>query len=125
MKKWPVYFKERLWVGDKDGDVGIATLWTSKEIIVEGLSSGTKKRVAVVGQLYSLRGGEYIFRNIWANPRHRARIDARASVCTFVAGFSPSSNLWYSFCRAGALFLMGIKYSIVSRESFPALIWVL
>ena len=109
MKKWPVYFKERLWVGDKDGDVGIATLWTSKEIIVEGLSSGTKKRVAVVGQLYSLRGGEYIFRNIWANPRHRARIDARASVCAFVTGFFPSSNLWYANCRAGAPFLMGTK----------------
>ena len=71
MKKWPVYFKERLWVGDKDGDVGIATLWTPKENIVEGLSLETKKRVAVVGQLYSLRGGEYIFRNIWANPQIR------------------------------------------------------
>jgi thymidylate synthase len=71
MKKWPVYFKERLWRGDKNGDVGIATLWTPKENIVEGLSLKAKKRVAVVGQLYSLRGGEYIFRNIWANPRIR------------------------------------------------------
>jgi len=68
MKKWPVYFKERLWVGNKDGDVGIATLWTPKENIVENLSLEVKKRVTVVGQLYSLRGGEYVFRNIWANP---------------------------------------------------------
>lgn len=71
MKKWPVYFRERLWLGDKNGDVGIATLWTPKENIVEGLSLEAKKRVAVVGQLYSLRGGEYIFRNIWANPQIR------------------------------------------------------
>jgi len=71
MKKWPIYFKERLWLGDRKGDIGITTLWTPKEVMVEGLSSEAKKRVSVVGQLYSLRGGEYIFRNIWANPRIR------------------------------------------------------
>jgi hypothetical protein len=48
---------------------------------------------------------------------------ARASDCALVTGFLFSSNLWYSFCRAGASFLMGINHFIGSIVSVPALIW--
>ena len=72
VRGWPRYFKERLWLGNvKTGEVAIATLWTAKEKIVAALGARAKSRVAVVGQLYSARGSEYIFRNIWANPRIR------------------------------------------------------
>lgn len=66
MKNWPVYFKERLWFGNvKTGYIGVATLWTPKEKIV----SLMPENVAVVGQLYTQGGIEFIIRNLWANPR--------------------------------------------------------
>lgn len=69
---WPLYYKERLWLGDtKNGYIGIATLWSSKEKIVELISEEVKSKIAVVGQLYTKRGVEYVFRNVWLNPKIR------------------------------------------------------
>ncbi len=52
--------------------------------------------------------------------RHCVRMAARASNCALVTGFLFSSNLWYSFWRAGASFLMGINHFIGSMVSVPA-----
>lgn len=66
MKNWPIYFKERLClVNPKEGFIGIATCWTPKEKIALSMPD----KVAVVGQLYTKGGIEYIIRNLWANPR--------------------------------------------------------
>lgn len=72
MNNWPVYYRERIWLGNVDtGYVGIATLWTPKEDLVRSISSELKNKISAVGQLYTKRGSEYIFRNIWANPKVR------------------------------------------------------
>ena len=69
---WPVYYKERIWLGNiEKGFVGIVTLWTPKEKIVEKIDNGVREKIACVGQLYTRRGAEYVFRNIWANPKIR------------------------------------------------------
>jgi len=66
IKKWPIYFNERLWlVNPEKGFIGVATLWTPKEKIAPEMPSS----VAVVGQLYTKAGIEYIVRNLWARPQ--------------------------------------------------------
>lgn len=71
-KDWPIYFKERLWTGNlENGYIGIATLWTPKERVIELIDEELKNKVAVVGQFYSKTGAEYIFKNVWANPKIR------------------------------------------------------
>ena len=72
MGNWPLYYRERIWQGNVDsGYIGIATLWTSKDSLVKSLPASIRNKVSVVGQLYTKRGAEYIFRNIWANPKIR------------------------------------------------------
>jgi len=72
MSDWPVYYRERLWLGNIDkGYIGIATLWTPKEKVTKFIDEKLKEKIAVIGQLYTKRGVEYIFRNIWANPKIR------------------------------------------------------
>jgi thymidylate synthase len=67
-KNWPVYFKEVLKLGDLKSNVGIVTLWTPLEKIVSGLKETS---YALVGQLYSQGGVNFIVRNILANPKIR------------------------------------------------------
>jgi thymidylate synthase len=68
MSDWPIYFKNNLYVGDVESAVGVATLWTKKELIGEHLD---KTKYNLVGQLYSKKGINYILRNILANPHTR------------------------------------------------------
>ncbi|MCX6702546.1 MAG: thymidylate synthase [Candidatus Wolfebacteria bacterium] len=65
---WPIYFKNNLYIGDAESSVGVATLWTKKELIGEHLD---KARYNLVGQLYSKKGINYIIRNILAKPNIR------------------------------------------------------
>ena len=66
MGDWPVYYRERLWLGNVDkGYIGIATLWTPKEKVAKFIDEELKEKIAVIGQLYTKRGVEYIFRNIY------------------------------------------------------------
>ena len=72
MKDWPKYYKERLWLGDVDeGFVGIVTLWTPIEVFSSLVDDRLKKKVSVIGQLHTKRGVEFIFRNLWLNPKIR------------------------------------------------------
>jgi thymidylate synthase len=68
MSDWPIYFKNNLYIGDAESSVGVATLWTKKELIGETLD---KSKYNLVGQLYSKKGINYILRNILANPHIR------------------------------------------------------
>ena len=71
MNDWPIYFKNNLYIGDPESNVGVATLWTKKELIGESLD---KSKYNLVGQLYSKKGINYILRNILANPTTRTII---------------------------------------------------
>lgn len=65
---WPPYFKNQLHIGDENASVGVATLWTRRELIADKLD---KSRYCLVGQLYSKKGINYIVRNILAKPSIR------------------------------------------------------
>lgn len=65
---WPLYFRDRLLVGDFDSSVGVATLWMPKENVAGELKSSW---YSVCGQLYTKRGINPLLRNILANPRIR------------------------------------------------------
>lgn len=62
----PKYYANQLIVGN--GRVAIVTGWTKKEKIYEQLSEKAKENVALMGQLYSKEGINYIIRNIFLNP---------------------------------------------------------
>lgn len=65
---WPIYFKNNLYIGDTESGVGVATLWTRRELIADFLD---KSKYNLVGQLYSKKGINYIIRNILAHPHIR------------------------------------------------------
>ena len=69
---WPIYFKDRLIVGDFNSSVGVATLWMPKESVAETLCyPACGALYSVCGQLYTKRGINPLLRNILANPRIR------------------------------------------------------
>jgi len=65
---WPVYFKDKLIIGDLSSNIGIATLWMPKESVAAAMDS---QLFAVCGQLYTKRGINPLLRNILANPNIR------------------------------------------------------
>lgn len=65
---WPIYFKDRLIVGDFNSSVGVATLWMPKENVANALDSSS---YSVCGQLYTKRGINPLIRNLLANPKIR------------------------------------------------------
>ena len=71
MKDKPLYYKDRLWAGGEEGFVGVVTLWSRVGAIADLIDKKLAKKVAVVGQLHTKRGIEFIFRNIWLKPRLR------------------------------------------------------
>jgi len=63
------YFKEQLIVGNPESAVAVATLWSKKEKVAEGLP---RELFAAMGQLYSpTRGLDPLVRNLIANPSIR------------------------------------------------------
>ena len=68
-KTWPLEFKEKLILGSIGSNVGILTLWTTKELIAEKLDP---KSFAVIGNFYDVFNGlEPFVRNCLANPKLR------------------------------------------------------
>src|SRR3989344_543157 len=65
---WPVYYTNDLIIGDPAKNVGVVTLWTMRKQIADGLDPGS---FAVVGNLYSTMGINWIVRNTLANPNVR------------------------------------------------------
>lgn len=63
--QWPVCFSDTVTIGNRDASVGIVTLWTKKEFILNHLHLD---QYAIVGQLYSKdEGVNGIIRNLLAN----------------------------------------------------------
>lgn len=63
---WPLYYKDKLVLGNLKSNVGLVTLWTPVQTIV---SKVNKEQFCLAGQLYSKRGINFIIRNILANPQ--------------------------------------------------------
>ena len=70
MDKWPRYYQNQLIVNDGMG-VAVVCGWTKKELLWNNLSEEARKKVSVVGQLYSKEGINYIIRNIFLNKNIR------------------------------------------------------
>ena len=66
--RWPVYYADNLIVGNINSNIGICTLWIPKEKVANNLN---KNLYAVIGNLYSSGGINFIIRNILANPKIR------------------------------------------------------
>jgi len=68
-QNWPQEFYEKLKIGDLQSNVGIATLWTFKEVVFKELDPTF---YAVVGNFYDRQNGlEPLIRNCLANPNIR------------------------------------------------------
>lgn len=65
---WPLFFKDQLEIGNRESQVGICTLWTEKEKIMERIG---KEEYCVIGNLYTAMGINAMIKNILANPRIR------------------------------------------------------
>ncbi len=70
-QEWPIYYAENLVVGDDSSSVGVATLWTPKELFEKKLTAGTYR---IIGQLYSNDGINPLLRNVLASPTIRTII---------------------------------------------------
>ncbi len=67
--QWPQQYKEKLIVGNLESNIGIATLWSVKEMIADKLD---KESFAVIGQFYDKKNAiEPFIRNCLANPNIR------------------------------------------------------
>lgn len=67
-KNWPIYYGKLVTLGSADSTVGIATLWTKKDIFVNKLD---KNSYHAIGQLYSKLGINFMLRNMFAFPKIR------------------------------------------------------
>lgn len=68
-QKWPQEFKEKLKIGNLRSNVGIATLWTFKDVVYRDLDPMS---YALVGQYYDKQNAlEPLMRNCLANPNIR------------------------------------------------------
>ncbi|MFA5080859.1 MAG: thymidylate synthase [Candidatus Paceibacterota bacterium] len=66
-KTWPKYYQNQLIIND--GEIAVVCGWTKKEAVWNVFSEKAKSKVAIMGQLYSKEGINYIIRNIFLNPR--------------------------------------------------------
>jgi len=66
---WPQEFNEKLIVGDLNSNIGIAVLWSFKEVVARDLD---KEDYAVLGNYYDRQNAlEPLVRNCLANPNIR------------------------------------------------------
>ena len=64
--RWPLYYSDTIHVANLDSGIGILTLWTKKERVIEKIS---EKDYSFIGQLYSKEYGlQILVRNLLANP---------------------------------------------------------
>lgn len=95
---WPLYFKDNLIYGNPKSEIAITTLWTPAKAIAEKIDPNL---FAVVGQLYSKEGINFILRNILANPNIRHMIvcgtelsgSGKALVDFFAKGVDKNNNI--------------------------------
>ncbi|MFH1822202.1 MAG: hypothetical protein ABH830_00705, partial [Patescibacteria group bacterium] len=68
MDNWPIYYKDLLKLGNPNSPVGIATLWTICDKIIQDID---KNLYCLAGQLYTKNGINYLIRNLLANKKIR------------------------------------------------------
>ncbi|MBI3981251.1 hypothetical protein HY345_04600 [Candidatus Microgenomates bacterium] len=65
---WPVLYGNILRQGNLESNVGIATLWTERDVVKNFFESHD---YCVIGNLYAAAGINHIIRNVFANPNIR------------------------------------------------------
>jgi len=65
---WPIYYKDLIRIGNPKSQVGIATLWTICDEVIDKID---KKLYCAAGQLYTKNGINYLVRNLLANKNIR------------------------------------------------------
>ncbi len=64
--RWPIYYSDTIHVANLDSGIGILTLWTKKERVMEKIA---EENYSFIGQLYSKDYGlQILVRNLLANP---------------------------------------------------------
>lgn len=64
--RWPLYYSDTIHVANLESGIGILTLWTKKDRIIEKIN---QKNYSFIGQLYSKEYGlQILVRNLLANP---------------------------------------------------------
>lgn len=66
---WPLYFRDNLTLGERDHPAAICTLWMKQTRLRDTLPADA---YAVLGNLYSKDGINYLLRNVLAHPTIRA-----------------------------------------------------
>ncbi len=66
--EWPILYKKVLQVKDPTNPVGVAVMWTERQVIADILKD---QQYCAIGNLYSSAGISAMIRNIYANPHIR------------------------------------------------------
>lgn len=66
--EWPILYKQVLQVKDPTNPVGVAIMWTERQVVADLLKS---ENYCAIGNLYSSAGISAMIRNIYANPHIR------------------------------------------------------
>lgn len=65
---WPILYKQVLHVKDPTNPVGVAVMWTERQVVADMLKS---ENYCAIGNLYSSAGISAMIRNVYANPHVR------------------------------------------------------
>lgn len=68
---WPILYKQVLEVKDPSNPVGVAVMWTERQVVANLLKD---QIYGVIGNLYSSAGISAMIRNMYANPRIRTLV---------------------------------------------------
>lgn len=68
MNDWPILYKQVLQVKDPNNPVGVAIMWTERQVVADMLKD---ENYCAIGNLYSSAGISAMIRNIYANPHVR------------------------------------------------------
>ena len=88
-RKWPVVMASQLILGNPDSNVAICTLWTPRQKVAAMLDPS---RYAVIGNLYSRDGLNYLVENLLANPRISFLVVTGVSQSDMAASNVPSDS---------------------------------
>ncbi len=68
MNDWPILYKQVLHVKDPANPVGVAIMWTERQVVADMLKD---ENYCAIGNLYSSAGISAMIRNVYANPHVR------------------------------------------------------
>ncbi|MDO8451512.1 MAG: thymidylate synthase [bacterium] len=91
MGEWPILYKHVLHVKDPSNPVGVAVMWTERQVVADLLKN---ESYCAIGNLYSSAGISAMIRNIYANPQIR-------KIVLWGADLSRSGQALISFMQNG------------------------